>query len=329
MSNNNPVNVTSEEKKVDVDVTTKELKELHVDNSVPTQQPHILTDVKTNSTDDEIETSISNENDNAKSLAIDVDPSSAVIEKVTQDEQGEEEESNGLDFVEQFDITFNDFIGANPKFLVQNPDLVHRLRIAKLKSALKRGDEVSEELTKQLAEIKSDQRTVELNFTTQLKEASKKKAALDIQVHKQLIDIQRECRLTEGEFAWALVEGTQRQVKREARLRQKLEESKKELPQTREELLKLLPEKEPEFYSVFEAANATESRGSSEEEIRQCLMDVAFLQGEVAMLKKKLGYQKQIAEKNKWVESILHNLDDDTMKSMKEKHQKKVAAPQD
>mmetsp|Transcript_25210 Transcript_25210/g.38803 ORF Transcript_25210/g.38803 Transcript_25210/m.38803 type:complete len:317 (+) Transcript_25210:120-1070(+) len=316
MSNKNPVNFTTEEKKVDGCVTSQKLNELHVDDPAPTQQPHILPDVKTNSTDDGIETSLSHERDNTEALTVDVEPS-AVFEEMTQD------------FVEQFDTTFNDFIGANPKFLVQNPDLVHRLRIAKLRSALKRGDEVSEELTKQLAEIKSEQRTVELNFTTQLKEASKKKAALDIQVHKQLIDIQRECRLTEGEFAWALVEGTQRQVKREARLRQTLEESKKELPQTREELLKLLPEKEPEFYSVFEAANATESRGSSEEEIRQCHMDVAFLHGEVAMLKKKLGYQKQIAEKNKWVEKILHNLDDATMKSMKEKYQKKVSAPQD
>mmetsp|Transcript_16348 Transcript_16348/g.23057 ORF Transcript_16348/g.23057 Transcript_16348/m.23057 type:complete len:332 (-) Transcript_16348:242-1237(-) len=323
-------NPTPEEKKLDLDVsmaTTEGMKQLKVHHDQVEQQQHILTDIQTNSTDEAIETNLSHDTN----------------EQHTNHQQTHKpvlqarEYGDGMvesDFVEQFDTTFNDFIGANPKFLIENPDLVHKLRISKLQSALKRTDLLAEELQVQLQDIKESQQAVEANFAAQLKEASQKKAALDIQVHKQLIDIQRACRLTEGDFTWALVEGTERQVKKEARLRQKLQDEKNEnqpqlLTYTREELLKLLPEKEPEFYSIFEAANATESRGGSEDEIRQCQLDIAFLHGEVAMLKKKLGYQKQIAERNKWVESMLLALDEPTMKSMKEAHQKKVEAPQD
>ena len=64
-----------------------------------------------------------------------------------------------------------------------------------------------------------------------------------------------------------------------------------------------------------------------EKDLRQFQMDNAFLAAEVAVLKKKLAFQKATTKRHAWVESVLLRMDERSLRKLKNRFQKRVGVP--
>jgi hypothetical protein len=95
------------------------------------------------------------------------------------------------------------------------------------------------------------------------------------------------------------------------------------------DLLKALPEGS-DFDDLRNAMLAPAGETLSEEQekdLRQFQMDNAFLAAEVAVLRKKLAYQKATTKRHAWVESVLLRLDESSARRLKARFQKTVGVP--
>lgn len=240
------------------------------------------------------------------------------------------DEEIDLEFVEQYDSAFNEFVAANPHFLINNPDLVHNLRVTKLQKCLERGDELEEELKRKIADLRLRKSETELYYQRQLKEASRKKAAREIQLKSSLDEFKLETKVMQGKLNWDLLLSSQSRVQKLYDLRQHLKAT--ETPLSWEELLKMLPDDGPDAQAIRDAVLAPSlSRGTTtkeqENDLRQFQVDNAFLNAEVSVLLKKLAYQKLAAKKHAWVETVLLRLDPKAIRKLKSRYQKKLGVP--
>ena len=238
-----------------------------------------------------------------------------------------------LDFVEQFDDAFNEYVSRHPDFLITNPDLVHNLRITKLQLLLERQDALEAELLERYEAVKKEKASVELHFQQSLKDAARMKAAREIHLQSHLHELNCSTKAMDAQLHWELLTSSEARAKKQAQLTARLRAQQSTAGTTREDLLQLLPEG-PHLDGIRDAILAPPASGDSstskelseqqKNDLRQFEMDNAFLQAEVTVLQKKLAYQKIGAKKYAWVESVLVRMDDKTLKKLKNRYQKKV-----
>jgi hypothetical protein len=245
--------------------------------------------------------------------------------KPTSDFAGDEEEVDFL-LVEQYDNAFNEFIYRNPKFLVINPDLVHSLRVLKLQKILERQDKIETELFSQLESVKTTKRQMEAHYQSQLKDAARRKAARGIHWQAHLEEIQHSTKVMEGQLTWDVMTASEHWAKEESAMLQELPG----MGYGRHALATLVPDG-PEFEGIRDAmmappnlSNQVDLNEEQLKDLRQFQMDNAFLNAEVSVLQKKLGYQDMAKKKHAWVESVLVRMDKKTLKKLKVKYQKKT-----
>ena len=228
--------------------------------------------------------------------------------------------------MEQYDNAFNEFIYRNPKFLVINPDLVHSLRILKLQKLLERQDKIESDLFSQLESAKSTKLQMEAHYQSQLKDAARRKAARGIHWQAHLEEIQHSTKVMEGQLTWDLMTASEHWAKEEFAIQQELPG----MGYGRHALATLVPDG-PEFEGIRDAimappnlSNQVNLNEEQQKDLRQFQMDNAFLNAEVTVLLKKMGYQDTAKKKHAWVESVLVRMDKKTLKKLKSKYQKKT-----
>lgn len=234
-----------------------------------------------------------------------------------------------LEFVENFDSAFNEFIAINPKFLMNNPDLVHSLRVTKLQKLLEFQDAHESDLLEQLELAKSFKTNMELEYQQKLRHASGKKAAREINLQSDLDRLNLSTKVMEAKLMWELVTLSETRAKKQFSLTQKYR--KLTIADTRQAWSDQVPTG-PDGQAVRDAILAPPAGGTGalspeqEKDLRQFQVDNAFMSSELTVMRKKLEYLKGSAKKHAWVQSVLLRVNAETMEKLKARYQKKTGA---
>lgn len=245
-----------------------------------------------------------------------------------------------LEFVENFDIAFNEFIAQHPVFLERFPDLVHHLRISKLQKLLEYNELKERNVMIKLTNLQSDKGTMEENMQLRLRDAAHKKAARQTLLQSELNNLSWSTKRIQTQLKWKFVQYSVDRANRQSKLRQQF----KTIPHAynRHDLLELIPnttygqsirdaihgveKNEPDERPKFAFFVGDRQRVEKEEEerqIREYQMKNTALNEEISLLNKRLAYLQMDAKKFAWVESILQRIDESTMIRLKTNFQKK------
>ncbi|KAI2495465.1 hypothetical protein MHU86_19052 [Fragilaria crotonensis] len=233
-----------------------------------------------------------------------------------------------LDFVEEYDIAFHEFLSRHPRFLISNPTLVHHIRVIKLQKLLDGQNRLEQSIEDQLEKIMDLKRSTELGWQEQLRDAAGKKAARETHLQSYLSNVNYATKCMEAQWTWHIVCDAQHCIKKEHLLKMRLQQQQ-QVGDHPLDLLNALPEG-PDFDDLRNAMLAPAGQTLSEEQekdLRQFQMDNAFLAAEVAVLKKKLAYQKATTKRHAWVESVLLRMDERSLRKLKNRFQKRVGVP--
>lgn len=286
---------------------------------------------------------ISNEvvSDDQSSNAEAMEPKNVFSEVIHADssdqEIQEEEEMNqdiDLDFVERFDHAFNAFIGLHPKFLLNNPTLVHHLRITKLQKLLKHIDVYHSSLLTRMETVKNEKQIMENDFQSELKDASRQKAAYQIKLQSMLTSLSQKVDFKKAQIIWKIVSSSEARVKQEYIFRQRQKKKREDFVQgnlsgvlRRDEILELLPNDEQgtKLKEAIFAEPRFFSKGSQELELlRQYQVDNAFMSSEIVVLKKRMSHLQATSKRLAWIDSILLRMDKVQMAKLKNKYTNKL-----
>jgi hypothetical protein len=227
--------------------------------------------------------------------------------------------------VEQYDFVFNEFIAANPEFVVISPDVVHSLRVCKLQKLLERGSVLEAELKDQYEKISRKKVTMEYQYQNELKDASRKKAARTISLESKLTATRKANAELEAQLLWRLLSTYEFNAKKQHKFREHFKNINE--GKDPDSLLAVLP-KAKACQRIRDAMLSPPSfrqeplSQEQENDIMQFQIDNAILHSEVMMLKKKLAYVKAASKKNSWVESMLVRMDPKVLKKLKGKVEK-------
>lgn len=234
-------------------------------------------------------------------------------------EEGEEIDMN---YVTEYELAFNEFVFENPQFMIQNPDLLHNLRVFKLQKSLEMAYGAESELSYQLETSQAKKLEMTTSYHEKLREASRNKAAREIHLQQELNTIQQATRVMEGRLTWQMIAKSEARTKKHVQMQQQLALQSIDA----DDFLSLLPD-QPEMQAIREAATAPAGANLSEEQekdLRQFQVDNAFLSAEATILEKKLAYQVAAAKKYAWVDSVFLLMDAKKLKRLKNRFQKKL-----
>ena len=230
-----------------------------------------------------------------------------------------------LDFVEMYDLAFDEFLNHNPQFTFNTaPDLIHAIRVAKLQKLLERQDMLENELIDQFQVADTAKQNMEAKLHAKLKDAARFKAARETQTRANLNEIRYRTKLEEARMTWHIVEDSLVRSKKQFSLDHALQ--LRPVGRKRMELIGALPQ-DLEFLEVRQAAMApgSSTRPVSLEEQRQLQMNIAFKKAELSVLQRKVEYQKKIHHQQyAWVENILWRMDGLATRRLKDKYMKKA-----
>lgn len=239
------------------------------------------------------------------------------------------DENMDLEFVEHFDLAFNDFIAAHPKFLADHPDLVHSLRIIKLQQLLEHNDTLERELKAKVESSRFEKESIEETLHGQLKEAARKKAARQTFLQSELNNLSWSTKRVQAQLRWKFLQYSEDRAKRQFKMRQQF----KAIPQanTRQDLIALIPEDSDgrRLKDVVQAAVKSEGSkpymlsAKQEDQLREYQAENSVMSAELSILTKKAIALQMEAKKYAWVESVLVRLDEGTIYKLKAKFQKK------
>jgi hypothetical protein len=227
-----------------------------------------------------------------------------------------------LDFVEEYDNAFNEFLAKYPRFLIDSPDLVHNLRIIKLQKLLEHQDESEADYTKKLEEITLAKSQMESGWHEQLREAARKKAARETHLQSYLGGIHYSTKCMEAQLTWHLLCDTENRTKQQHLLLRQLQSI--EVGRDRFNLLGILPEGHDSIRDAMLAPAGQTLSEEQEKDLRQFQMDNAFLVVEANALRKKVAQLKVACKKYAWVESVLLRMDEKSFKKLKSSFKKRT-----
>lgn len=238
-----------------------------------------------------------------------------------------------LEFVENFDCAYNQFIAGHPRFHAMNPDLVQNLRIYKLQKLLGHNDLLERNLKSRLDEMQEEKLKMEETMQVQLRDAARKKAARQTFLQSELNNLGWSTNRLEAQLRWKSFEYSKDRAKRQFQLRRQF----KSIPQahTLHELIQMIPEG-ADGQQLRDAAGTIQYvEGSSpftlsakqEGELRKFQVENSVIRAEIATLSRRLVLLQMEAKKYTWVESILVKLDEATLFHLKQKFQNKEGLP--
>jgi hypothetical protein len=310
-----------EEKREKTRRTLREIREHVAENSPENRQDNLLR--STSSEDYSRRDAYKVEGGSSEDTEDYTDDSETV--DYSADSLAQKDEEIDYEVVEQYAHAFNEFIAANPEFVMISPDVVHSLRVCKLQKLLERGRILEEELKDQYENISRHKLKMEIHYQKELRDASRKKAARTTSLTSKLAATQKATSEMEAQLLWRLVSTHEFNAKKQHTLREHHKNFKE--GKDRGSLLAVLP-KAKECQSIRDAMLAPPSfreeplSEEQENDLMQFQIDNAILQSEVAMLKKMLARVKAAAKKNAWVESMLVRMDPKVLMKLKAKVEK-------
>jgi len=248
-------------------------------------------------------------------------------------------EETDLDFVEEYDILFNEFLTRNPQYHHLNPELAQKLRILKLQKIIERQAEEEAEHVIKLKEISDSKREMTLAWHGHLRSAARLKAARGTFLQSYLGGIHYQTKTMEAQLTWKLIRDTENSIKR---LRERYQEGErvstaesnivKNNKVTRSDMLNLLEmlSGDEAFDSIRNAALAPAGQELSSEQrkdLQQFQIDNEALRKEIPELHTKLAQQRVAAKKFLWVESVLLRMDEKSFKKLRSRFKKRAGVP--
>ena len=245
-----------------------------------------------------------------------------------------QEQDIDLNFVEHFDRAFNQFMGLYPKFLLNNPNLVHHLRITKLQKLLEYMDTCENNLLTEIVAVNDEKQKMTNDFQYELKEASRRKAACQIQLQNDLGAWTQRIQMKQAQLMWKIVNSSEMRAKKEYMFRQHQKKLAEEFVQgsisgipTRDAILELIPNDDEGLAlenAIYAAPRFISNESDEVDQIRQYQVDNAFMSSEIAVLQKKLTHSQANWKRLSWVETILLRIDKVQMAKLKKKYAHKL-----
>ena len=235
-----------------------------------------------------------------------------------------------LEFVENFDLAYSEFLSYHPELVAKNPNLMKNLRIYKLQKLLEYNEITERNHTDALDSMNEEKIVTEESMQLQLKDAVRKKAARQTFLQSEVNNIHWNTKQLAAKLRWKVLKYSEDRAKRQLKLREQF----KTIPHanTRQELITLIPEG-PHSKKLVTAIKASFiAEGSSlpdilssrqEDQLRDIQVENSVVNSEIVMLNQKLTRLRKEANKLEWVQSTLVELDQATMHKFKRQFEKK------
>jgi len=252
----------------------------------------------------------------------------------TESMEGESEDDNNeeidLQFVENFDSAFDEFIKRNPQLLRRNPDLMHQLRIAKLQNLIEHIASYEYNLSMQLKQGEGSQQSVVREFQMQLRQASKRKAARQTTLQTDLGKLTSATKSMRTKMTWDVIDRSERLAKHKFFMQQKHKNALQVMlqsPPTYQEVCREIPEGDNGYMlrRAIAGSYTNSQKEDAETSVNETQLENAFLNAEISVLKKKVAHHQIEAKNHSWVESILLQLNAGTMARLQNKCNKRLS----
>jgi len=235
-----------------------------------------------------------------------------------------------LEFVENFDLAYSEFLFYHPKLVAKNPELMKNLRIYKLQKLLEYNDILERTNSGKLNAMIEEKNSIEELMHLKLKDAVRKKAAHQTFLQSEVNDINWNTKQVQAKLRWKVLKYSEDRAKRQSKLREQFQQ----IPQvkTRQDLIRLIPEGphskklEIAIKSSFIAEGSSKPdvlSSNKEVQLRNFQVENSVVNSELLMLNQKLAHLRKEAQKLEWVQSTVMELDPATMYNFKKKFEKK------
>ena len=239
-----------------------------------------------------------------------------------------------LEFVENFDLAYSEFLFFHPKLVAKNPELMRNLRIYKLQKLLEYNEILEQNSLDTLKSMYEEKKATEESMYSQLKDAVKKKAARQTFLQSEVNDINWKTKQLQAKLRWKVFKYSEDRAKRQLKLREQFRTIP--LAKTREQLIPLIPEGpySKKLETAIKASFIAEGSSIPDlltskqlDQLKSLQVENAVKNSEINMLTQKLAQLQNEAKQVEWVQSTLTELDSVTLKKFKEQFEKKEGVP--
>lgn len=239
-------------------------------------------------------------------------------------------EDMDLEFVENFDLAYSEFLYYHPNFVKKNPELMKNLRIYKLQKLLEHNELLERQIMEQLHSMNEEKTLIEQDMQSQLKEAMKKKAARQTFLESEVNDVHWKTRQIQAKLRWKALLYAQDRAKRQLRLRKQFESIPE--AQSREDIIQLIPDGlySKKLEKSIKASFVAEQNcyplvwsEQHEEQLREYQVENSMMNSEIAMLNQKLARLRSESNKLEWVQTTLVEMNSATVHKLKQTLEKK------
>lgn len=226
-----------------------------------------------------------------------------------------------LKFAMMYEDMFDSFVERHPH-LMMNPQLLEVLRVAKLKKVLEATHDQEEQLMTAILKLEEEKKWHLSRAQDKLSRESRKKAELAVALENDFAAMESEARSIEGDLKWQIIKICQSKARSERDLYEKLARSKVD------NILSLLPNVE-QCRAIYEAATTRSNPLRHKDQIKEfqdLQMEIAFMNGEIAALEKKLACEMTERQPRGWIDTMLLNMDARKMRQLKTEIEESVGA---
>mmetsp|Transcript_33558 Transcript_33558/g.79126 ORF Transcript_33558/g.79126 Transcript_33558/m.79126 type:complete len:613 (+) Transcript_33558:162-2000(+) len=238
-------------------------------------------------------------------------------------------EDMDLEFVENFDLAYSEFLYYHPRLVAKSPEMMQNLRIYKLQKLLEYNEVLERKNAEKLDSMNIEKRTIEEAMLLELKDAIRKKAALQTFMQSEVNNVNLKTKQIQTKLRWKVLKYSEDRAKRQVKLREQFEA----IPhvKTRREMLPLIPDGlyNKKLETAIKASFIAEGSpvpdmlsASQEDQLREIQVENSMINSEIAMLNKRLANLRSEANKLEWVQPTLMEMNPATMHKLKEKIEK-------
>ena len=234
-----------------------------------------------------------------------------------------------LEFVENFDLAYSEFLFYHPNLVAKNPKLLKNLRIYKLQKMLDYNETLERANLGKLNVTFEEKKATEESMQMELKDAVKSKAARQTHLQSEVNNINWKTKQLQAKLRWKLFSLSEDRSKRQSTLR----EQYKDIPEAtgRHDLIRLIPDG-PHSQKLETTVKASLiAQGSPQphemttkklDQLRKLQVENSVMNSEILIVSQKLDRLRQEAEKLQWVESTLMELDPVAVHKFKKRFEK-------
>jgi len=238
-------------------------------------------------------------------------------------------EDMDLEFVENFDLAYSEFLYYHPRLVAKSPEMMQNLRIYKLQKLLEYNEVLERKNAEKLDSMNIEKRMIEEAMQLELKDAIRKKAALQTFMQSEVNNVNLKTKQIQTKLRWKVLKYSEDRAKRQVKLREQFET----IPhvKTRREMLPLIPDGlyNKKLETAIKASFIAEGSpvpdmlsASQEDQLREIQVENSMINSEIAMLNKRLANLRSEANKLEWVQPTLMEMNPATMHKLKEKIEK-------